>query len=62
MTELRLAAARIGLPAWFIAIDLLWVAKPAVLGIDARHYQRAASAWLAGADPWLVTESRNARE
>ena len=54
---LRLAAARIGLPAWFIAIDLLWVARPDVLGIDARHYQRAASAWLAGGDPWAVTES-----
>jgi len=57
MNELRLAAARIGLPAWFVAIDLLWVAKPEVLGIDARHYQRAASAWLAGGDPWAVTES-----
>jgi hypothetical protein len=55
--RLRLAAARIGLPAWFVAIDLLWVAKPEVLGIDARHYQRAASAWLAGGDPWAVTES-----
>ena len=37
-------------------IDLLWIAKPDVLGIDARHYQRAASAWLAGGDPWKVTE------
>jgi hypothetical protein len=54
---LRLAAARIGLPAWFIAVDLLWVAKPEVLGVDARHYQRAAAAWLSGADPWLVTEN-----
>jgi hypothetical protein len=54
---LRLAATRIGLPAWFIAIDLLWVARPEVLGIDARHYQRAAAAWLAGGDPWAVTES-----
>jgi len=57
MSGLRAAAARIGLPAWFIAVDLLWVAKPDVLGIDARHYQRAASAWLAGGDPWAVTES-----
>lgn len=56
MKGLRIAAARIGLPAWFIAIDLLWIAKPDVLGIDARHYQRAASAWLAGGDPWMVTE------
>lgn len=54
---LRLAAARIGLPAWFVAIDLLWVARPEVLGIDARHYQRAAAAWLSGGDPWAVTES-----
>ncbi len=57
MSGLRLAAARIGLPAWFIVIDLLWIAKPDVLAIDARHYQRAASAWLAGSDPWMVTES-----
>lgn len=55
--RLRLAAARIGLPAWFVAIDLLWIAKPDVLAIDARHYQRAAAAWLAGGDPWAVTES-----
>lgn len=55
--RLRLAAARIGLPAWFVVIDLLWIAKPEVLAIDARHYQRAAAAWLAGGDPWAVTES-----
>ena len=55
--RLRLALKRIGLPAWFVAIDLLWIAKPDVLGIDARHYQRAAEAWLAGGDPWSVTES-----
>jgi hypothetical protein len=54
--RLRLALERIGLPAWFIAIDLLWVAKPDVLGIDARHYQRAASAWLAGQNPFEVLE------
>lgn len=51
-----LAIQRIGLPAWFIAIDLLWLAKPDVLGIDARHYQRAATAWLAGGNPWQVVE------
>ena len=56
MSGLRRAAARIGLPAWFVVIDLLWIAKPDVLGIDARHYQRAASAWLAGGDPWAVVE------
>ena len=54
---LRAAFAKIGLPAWFIAIDLLWVAKPDVLGVDARHYQRAATAWLAGENPWAVTEA-----
>jgi hypothetical protein len=54
--RLQVAAARIGLPAWFIAIDLLWLAKPGALAIDARHYQRAASAWLAGGDPWHVVE------
>jgi hypothetical protein len=53
---LRRALEQIGLPAWFIAIDLLWIAKPVVLGVDARHYQRAATAWLQGGDPWAVTE------
>ena len=55
--RMQVAFARIGLPAWFVVIDLLWIAKPDVLGIDARHYQRAASEWLAGGDPWKVTES-----
>jgi hypothetical protein len=50
------AAERIGLAAWFVVIDLLWLAKPDVFGIDARHYQRAASTWLAGGDPWTVVE------
>jgi hypothetical protein len=53
---MRRAFERIGLPAWFIVIDLLWIAKPEVLGIDARHYQRAASVWLAGGDPYSVHE------
>ena len=57
IARLRLALERIGLPAWFVAIDLLWIARPEVLGVDARHYQRAAAAWLAGGDPWAVTES-----
>ena len=56
LNGLRLAFERLGLPAWFVVIDLLWLAKPDVLAIDARHYQRAASAWLAGADPWAVIE------
>jgi hypothetical protein len=55
--RLRAALERIGLPAWFIAIDLLWIIRPETLGIDARHYQRATSAWLAGGNPWAVTES-----
>ena len=55
--RLRLALERVGLPAWFVIIDLLWIAKPDALAIDARHYQRAASAWLAGGNPWSVTES-----
>ena len=55
--RLRLAFQRIGLPAWFVVIDLLWIAKPDALGIDARHYQRATDAWLAGCNPWAVTES-----
>jgi hypothetical protein len=54
--RLRLALERIGLPAWFIAIDLLWIAKPDALAIDAFHYQRAADAWLAGGNPYAVTE------
>ena len=54
--RLRLALARVGLPAWFVIIDLLWIVKPITFGIDARHYQRAASAWLTGGDPWAVYE------
>ena len=53
----RRALGQVGLPAWFLAIDALWIAKPDALGIDARHYQNAAAAWLAGGDPWAVTES-----
>jgi hypothetical protein len=53
----RLAIQRVGLPAWFLVIDALWIVKPDTLGIDARHYQNAAAAWLAGGDPWAVTES-----
>jgi hypothetical protein len=56
--RLRLAFERVGLQAWFVAIDLLWFAKPDVLAIDARHYQRAASAWLAGGDPFAVMEGQ----
>lgn len=55
--RLRLALDRIGLPAWFVVIDLLWIANPVAIGIDARHYQRATDAWLRGGDPWAVTES-----
>jgi hypothetical protein len=54
---LRAAISRVGLPAWFVVVDLLWIAKPESLAIDARHYQRAADVWLAGGNPWAVTES-----
>src|SRR4051794_5601519 len=53
---LRAVIARIGLPAWFAIIDLLWLAKLDVLAIDARHYQRATDAWLTGGNPWTITE------
>jgi hypothetical protein len=52
----RLALVKVGLPAWFLITDLIWIVKPDVLGVDARHYQRAADVWLAGGDPWSVTE------
>lgn len=55
--SLRTAIARVGLPAWFVVIDFLWIVRPHTLAIDARHYQRAADAWLAGGNPWAVTES-----
>src|SRR3954468_19341562 len=55
MEGLRLALAKIGLPAWFVAIDLLWITNTSIVGIAADHYQRAANAWLAGGDPWSVT-------
>ena len=55
--RLCLAARRIGLPAWFITIDVVYrVFKPDAFAIDARHYQRAADAWLSGGDPWAVAE------
>ncbi len=54
--RLGLAFGRIGLPAWFAVLDLFWITNPDALAIDARHYQRAASAWLAGGNPWAVTE------
>jgi len=55
--RLRLAAQRIGLPAWFVTIDIVYrVFNPDAFAIDARHYQRAADAWLAGGNPWTVAE------
>lgn len=57
IARLRAALERIGLPAWFVVIDLLWIVKPDAFAIDARHYQRAATTWLAGGDPWAVTEA-----
>ncbi len=44
----RAALRAVGLPAWFLAIDLLWIANPETFAIDARHYQRATTAWLTG--------------
>ncbi len=54
---LEAALRKVGLPAWFLAIDLLWIVNPLTLGIDARHYQRATNAWLIGRSPWTVTDS-----
>jgi hypothetical protein len=54
---LEAAFGKVGLPAWFVVIDLLWVAQPDAFGIDARHYQRAATEWLAGGNPWSVSEA-----
>ncbi|MGK2849998.1 MAG: hypothetical protein ACSLFN_03700 [Candidatus Limnocylindrales bacterium] len=50
------ALERVGLPAWFVVIDLLWILKPVTFAIDARNYQRAAAAWLSGGDPWQTIE------
>jgi hypothetical protein len=50
------ALERIGLPAWFIVIDVLWILKPITFAIDARHYQKAAAAWVSGGDPWQTYE------
>jgi hypothetical protein len=55
--RLRLAFERVGLPAWFVIIDVLWIMRPEALGVDARHYQRATTEWLAGGNPWAVTEA-----
>ena len=51
------AAERIGLPAWFVALDLLmptWTG--ATVGVDSRIYQAATITWLAGGDPWKVEQ------
>jgi hypothetical protein len=56
IASLREGFEKIGLPLWFIMIDLLWIAKPDALGIDARDYQYFANIWLAGGNPWAVPE------
>ena len=56
IAEFRTALEKLGLPSWFIIIDLLWIAKPANLGIDARDYQYFTNIWLAGGNPWAVPE------
>src|ERR671912_2294713 len=50
------ALERVGLPAWFVVIDILWIFKPITFAIDAGHYQKAATTWLAGGDPWQTYE------
>ena len=55
--RLRLAAQRIGLPAWFVTIDVVYqVFAPPAFATDARNYQGAAATWLAGGNPWTVAE------
>ena len=57
LIRLRLAAQRIGLPAWFVTIDIVYrVMSPGAFAVDAVLYQRAATAWLTGQNPWAVAE------
>ena len=52
---LRLALARIGLPAWFLAVDVLFqFLDYRLLLVDSRLYQQATNIWLAGGDPWTL--------
>jgi hypothetical protein len=52
---LRAAIRKIGLPSWFVAIDLLFqFLDPHLLLTDSRLYQQATDAWLAGGDPWAL--------
>jgi hypothetical protein len=56
LTRLGAATARIGLPAWFVALDLAFYAVPSILLVDGRLYQTATHVWLAGGDPWMVNQ------
>ena len=50
---LRAALGKLALPAWFLAIDLIFpLHDTRVLLVDSRLYQQATNAWLAGGDPW----------
>ena len=56
--NLRSAFGRIGLPAWFVALDLVYafaLFDPRILVIDSRLYQQATHVWLAGGDPWALS-------
>jgi hypothetical protein len=51
--RLSLAFARVGLPVWFMASNVIWLTfHPETIGVDARQYHDAAQVWLAGGDPW----------
>jgi len=54
---IRAVALRYLVPAWFLVFALahvLDIVPEGRLGIDGRIYQRAASAWLNGMDPWAT--------
>jgi hypothetical protein len=49
------ALGKVGLPSWFLAIDLLFqFLDPHLLLTDSRLYQQATNVWLAGGDPWAL--------
>jgi hypothetical protein len=54
-SALRSALRQIGLPAWFLAVDVLFQFLAGhLLLVDARLYQQATNVWLAGGDPWTL--------
>jgi Glycosyltransferase family 87 len=49
------ALARVGLPFWFLASNVIWLTfHLETIGVDARQYHDAAQVWLAGGDPWSL--------